>query len=286
MDNKKTIENMLAEISKMISLATKELNRSPRGRLSICKEKDGTRYFKLAYREGHRIRKGIGKNEQMIYALAHKAYLQEHLSRLKHNNDILAACLRKMVDCDPSDIIAVLPDNYSLLDPAFIVRPELLGGNIFRPCPSRDVRPVALKTTIGDMSLWDWGRLPYCENTSYPEHKIHLASNGLFARSKSEVLLIEAYDRRSLPYHYDETVQIGSSWISPDFISAKRNGELVIHEHFGMDSEGYNERRRRKMDLYETAGFYQGRNLILTFDDENGAIDMRLVEAILDNVFG
>jgi len=284
MDIRKSIEEMLADNSKMIGLVTKELNRSPRGRLSISKQKGGPRFLKEIVRDGKRVRKGVGRDAEMMYRLAHKAYLQEELFRMKANGTALDECLKKICSMDPNDILKKLPANYSLLDAAYIIDPVLMTDKPLYPCPARNIGPVQLQTTIGALSPLEWACLPYCENTSFLEHKIHRTAKGLLARSKSEVSLIELYEQKSLLYHYDETVTINGEWISPDLIFAKPNGRLVIQEHMGWEGDSYTDRNRRKIHLYESAGFRQGVNLILTFDDENGGIDLRLAEALIDNM--
>lgn len=286
MNTRESIERLLAEQNNMINLATKELNRSPRGRLSICNQKDGIRFLKESIKDGKRVRKGIGKDAATLYRLAHKAYLQEFILRSKQNESVLAECLEHMHSVDPGEILKSLPDNYSLLNAAYIVDPNLLAEKPLYPHPSRDVEPARLQTTTGTLSPLEWACLPYCENTTFPEHKIHLTSKGLLARSKSEVSLLELYEQKSLLYHYDETVIFNGDWLSPDFIFARPDGRLVIHEHMGWDGDRYVDRNRRKLRIYESAGFRQGVNLILTFDNESGGIDLRLADALIDNMLG
>ena len=100
MNTRESIEGMLTDCNKMISLVTKELNRSPRGRLSISNQKDGLRFMKEIVKDGSRIRKGIGKDTQMLYRLANKAFLKEELSRLKANVAVLEACLNRIYSTD------------------------------------------------------------------------------------------------------------------------------------------------------------------------------------------
>ncbi len=283
MDTKNLIRELLAEAENQLKAATLEMKRAPRGRLSICKQDDGIRFIKEIYQNNKRIRKGIGKDPDMVYRLAHKAYMEEYIRRLKINHDCLASATRQLLDMDTQTILGQIPQNYSFLDPAYIMYPQLRNKDILYPRPSRNIGPVQLKTDIGDLSPFEWACMPYCENTSHLEHKIHITSKGLKARSKSEVSLLENCENRNLFYHYDETFLIGREWISPDIIMARPDGKLIIHEHLGLDDLKYHERNRRKLMLYESAGFRQGRNLILTFDDESGALDMKLVNALLDH---
>jgi len=152
MNARESIEEMLTDCNKMISLVTKELNRSPRGRLSISNQKDGLRFMKEIVKDGSRIRKGIGRDTQMLYRLANKAYLKEELLRLKANAAVLEDCLNRIHSTNPVDILKSLPANYSFLNAPFIIDPGLISAKPLYPCPVRNVDPVQLRTTTGPLS--------------------------------------------------------------------------------------------------------------------------------------
>ena len=53
-----------------------------------------------------------------------------------------------------------------------------------------------------------------------------------------------------------------------------------------MRDDGYREDLMDKLALYASAGIRLGENLIVTFDDEKGGVNMELVEAMLrDRMF-
>ena len=105
-------------------------------------------------------------------------------------------------------------------------------------------------------------------------------------RSKGEGLSLEKYDALHLFYHYDEVIEINGQYRSPDGILARRDRKLIFHEHAGMRDDGYREDLMDKLALYASAGIRLGENLIVTFDDEKGGVNMELVEAMLrDRMF-
>ncbi len=351
MDYYQIIESMLTASEETIKLVTKDLKLSPKGRLCISNGKNGPRFMRESYRDGRRIRKGVARDKELLYNLAHKAYLEAYLENMQSFNEELKLFLDKLslqglsgnmlsnqglsgnrlsnqglsenkqslprvvenkqilpelsenirkgkyfpdgqgnnrmyrFPLDPMDVIKSMHPNFRLLDPALILNPGLVNGMPAFPNPSQSVRPVQLRSDIGSISPEEWGCMPYCENLSHPEHKNHTTPKGFKARSKSEVSVLGLYDVRPLFYHYDETFLIGDEQISPDIIAVKNNGKLIIHEHFGLDNPQYNNRNKRKLWLYEKAGFRQGHNLILSYDKKDGSIDMRLIAAMIDSYF-
>ena len=127
--------------------------------------------------------------------------------------------------------------------------------------------------------------MPYRENTKNLERKIHRANKGFYTRSKSEVLITGEYDRREIYYHYDEVIEIDGKWISPHVIGLRFDGWLIYQEHLGLQDELYSSDTIRKLILYQKAGIVLGKNLFLTFDDANGAINMELIRASIDTMF-
>ncbi len=249
----------------------------------VSQDGDHTAFFLVTYENGKRSRRGIGRNRQLVKELAHKAYLEELERRLKSNIALLEAACRKSLATDPQAVLQSMPRNFAIFSESTLLTGRSAQGRWPRPSRDPEVTPAAASLDTGDLSPEEWGALPYCENTGYLESKLHLSSRGVACRSKSEAAILEKYDSLGLPYHYDEVVAINGYRISPDVIWARADGKLIYHEHFGLNSEGYNSRRLWKLGLYECAGIREGDNLICTYDSSDGTLNMRLVEAqILD----
>ncbi len=277
-------------------------NRLP-GRLLIVNTEKQTLFLREDYETGKRRVRGIKRKPQLVYKLAHQAYLEELLRRLESNIPVLEDAERKCKSLHPQAVLNALPKNYGLLRAEAVVMPARADAAAFRliskqidmqalsgswPQPSRDeaLLPRRALLQLQDMDASEWAALPYCDNRIYAEQKIHLTARGVRCRSKSEALLLEAYDARGIYYHYDEILCIDDELISPDIIALRKDGRFVYHEHFGLqDHIEYRRHGLRKLERYEAAGIIPGRNLLLSYDDENGGIDLQLIEALLDHYF-
>ena len=70
---------------------------------------------------------------------------------------------------------------------------------------------------------------------------------------------------------------------SPDFTIFHR-GELFYWEHCGLvGNPRYMKHHKWKLDMYERAGIVPWKNLIVTYDDETGNLDSRMIEAEIRN---
>jgi len=112
-----------------------------------------------------------------------------------------------------------------------------------------------------------------------PEGRTHITSRGLRVRSKSEVLIAEKLYEYGIDFRYEEVLKIGKYTFVPDFTVRRRDGKVFYWEHCGRTSdEEYMTRHRRKMELYEIAGIVPWDNLIVTYDDEEGNINIAAAE--------
>lgn len=70
---------------------------------------------------------------------------------------------------------------------------------------------------------------------------------------------------------------------APDFTILTRKGQ-IWWEHCGrVDDPNYMRKHNWKIHMYEKAGIVPWKNLIVTYDDENGNFDSQLVEAEIVN---
>jgi hypothetical protein len=78
-------------------------------------------------------------------------------------------------------------------------------------------------------------------------------------------------------------LHIGCRDYFPDFtVRNTRSGKLFYWEHLGLvNNKEYMESCRRKLATYENAGIAPWDNLITTYDDENGNLDLQFVESII-----
>lgn len=268
----------------------KELSRLPEGHLRMGMDRGNVRPNWIRYENGRRTKKIIGKNQDLVYKLAHKEYLKEELTRLEKNLAALDYFLEHVFDCDEDTILNLMPSNYDLLQRDWVVYPALMKKDFYYPKPVFDgsLEPQIARLNIGDfgngMTPEYWASMPYCANTF--DGRIHFSRKGVKTRSKSEAMLLDLYDELGIFYHYDENLSILGRRISPDIVGARLlDGALIYHEHLGLMSEEYRSHFQYKTSLYMQNGILPGKNLILTYDNEDGAINLQLIEQIVRDVY-
>ena len=306
-------KRILALISSERDAIKKEMRNYPDGKLMIAH--DHGSYKKIlvsAGKDNSRTRKGIGKNQTLVHRLARKAFLQEKLRRVNLNIALLNAAVRTMVSAEDSDIISVMPKNYDQLPKDYLLTSAVRRNTSYGPNPSTDpALPVKkVRLWVRDISPSEWGAQGYRQNSLYLERKNITLTNGMKVRSKSEAAIIGLFVRHGLIYHYDELVAFiqpenlrgldddYSMWSgapnprsenpgrtvlkSPDFILIRSDGKLIYYEHVGLvNNPDYLADLQIKLAIYKANGIVPWDNLILTFDDPDGGINMQLVEAQL-----
>ena len=93
----------------------------------------------------------------------------------------------------------------------------------------------------------------------------------------------EKLDTFKLPHRYEQMIYIENYAFSPDFTILTPKG-IYYWEHAGkVNDPRYLRHHKWKMEMYEKAGIVPWKNLIVTYDDENGGIDTRIIEAEIRN---
>lgn len=252
--------NLLNEYKTMEEKQQKELNSLPAGKLVIRKEKGKMNFVHyLTEKESGagKIRRGITKQPEMIRALARKQYLQESLSLLQKNIPALESLLKKHLEPTPDNLLKKLPKSWQQL-PAGLFSEEW-----------QEAR--------------DWAAAEFEQDKSRPEEKCHVTTGGLRVRSKSEVVIAEKLEAYQIPFRYEQVLYIENRRFSPDFTIFHR-GELFYWEHCGLvGNPRYMKHHKWKLDMYERAGIVPWKNLIVTYDDETGNLDSRMIEAEIRN---
>ena len=95
---------------------------------------------------------------------------------------------------------------------------------------------------------------------------------------------MELCNKLGYRYHYDETVIVCGKYRSPDLIIARRDGSLVYVEHRGWKGDDYERSNLEKDRLYFSEGIRQGRNYLITFESDDGGIDVELVQMQLKSL--
>lgn len=233
-----------------------EMKKLPAGKLGmrVGEGTDGKVQY-CCYLDGKR--KGITGRPELVDALVRKRYLEESLSVIRENIRWLKKLTDKYRDIDRRSIIEKLPDRYA----------ELL-----------------------DKGEADWNRrkakwlaADYEMSTYDPWEKEHVTAKGLRVRSKSEVIIAEKLDFYGIPYRYEEMLYIRQYSFAPDFTILTKAG-LKYLEHAGLvNDDRYMNRHNWKMKMYALEGIVPWKNLIVTYDEEDGGFNSRIIEAEIIN---
>ncbi len=284
-DLKKELQDMLDRMSKDRVIVQKSADRMSRSHLMISCSGGRTDLIAVSRISGLRKRVRINSDKNRVYRLANAAYSRELARRMRHNQEILKGAIGKLLPMDYLSILPALPKYFELLDPERVIYPGYYERDADYPVPSRTVRPVPLTLNIGNTDPWEWARKPYCENTVHPESKVHRARQGALCRSKSEASIFDIFMDLKIPFHYDEVFTVSGRRISPDFAGVRRDGAVILGEHRGMHSPEYRKQNEWKEHLYAEAGFYPGVNLLYTYDSVSGALNKKLIEAQIRDIF-
>lgn len=231
-----------------------ELLGLPEGQLTVRREKGRIQYVRVFSNPEKRkpIRKGITRDPEMIHALARKKFLQQSLAQLEINILALEALLKVHQAPTPNNILKQLPTSLRGLSP-YLFLPEH---------KSRD----------------QWEKEDFEQDPSRQESRTHITSRGLMVRSKSEVIIADRLDFYGIPFRYEQVIYIENQRFSPDFTVWRSDG-LVYWEHCGLVSDPtYMKHHKWKLSIYEKAGIVPWKNLIVTYDDEYGNLNVRRID--------
>jgi hypothetical protein len=119
----------------------------------------------------------------------------------------------------------------------------------------------------------------------YDEKMIHKTVRGELVRSKSEVVIANALHYNNLDYEYEPELKLDGKIKRPDFkIEDYDLGVVWYWEHCGMMTDPqYKKRWEEKKKFYEKNGIIEGKNLIVTYDDENGGLDSDKIQQIIED---
>ncbi|MBQ0040744.1 MAG: hypothetical protein KBS56_01805 [Clostridiales bacterium] len=106
---------------------------------------------------------------------------------------------------------------------------------------------------------------------------------GFNVRSKSERDIIRVLMDYEIPFKYEEKIIIEGRDLFPDFtILSPTTGKELLWEHNGlMDKEGYADKKLKDELLYYKLGYRRGKNMIVTYEENNEGIDEVWVERII-----
>ena len=259
--------NSMAQVEQKISSFKKALKNAPDGEFD-CQFRKGNYYW---YQRTFSPRK-------KIYISRKQRRKAEQLALKKFNKYRLAyySMLKIAISafCQKFDFSISSPEEY-------------LKSN---PCIAELVSPFVSNLS---KELKEWESEDYPKKQSYSENLKIKTLKGDFVRSKSECMIADNLYMKGIPYRYEWERYFDSGnyypgcFLAPDFtIRHPKTGELIIWEHFGlMDNPEYAAQAAEKIRRYTDAGFIAGKNLIVTFETGNRALDSATIAEIIERFF-
>ena len=246
---KEKLEKMRTEMDNRIKFVRKEIIASPQGYLLKTRHGERQEYIHVYYRKGRRIRKRVKPYSEIADGLLRKSLLEKELDLLEKNYKILTAAAEKYIEYSASYAMNQISQNMVTdYEKLFAAEKEKAGTG-----PN--------------------------QSDYMPEGRTHLTSRGLRVRSKSELIIAEKLYEYRIEFWYEEVLRIGKYTVVPDFTIRRRDGKVFYWEHCGKTGDDeYMARHRWKMELYEDAGIVPWDNLIVTYDDGSGNLNLAAVE--------
>ena len=260
MNNENEIRGIVTSTKKRIQEVTKQLKSCPRGTLQNGKYKNKPFLVHNSKVNGKRRRIRIDPTSELCAALVKKYILTDELKQLRSNLRALEHLLQLYKDFDLSASGVKLCECFPSLNQACI------------------------HDALIDKESTEWANEPYEQSDFMPEVKVHTTSRGLKVRSKSEALIAEKLYQHNIPFRYEQILRIDNFSFAPDFTIRRADGKIFIWEHEGLtNKKAYLEKQLRKSQIYATQGIVPWDNFIVTYDNTNGDIDLRIVESEIIN---
>lgn len=265
----------LEELEKSYDMELAQLERLAPGHLSGVKRNGNQNYLQIRTDQGVYQRHGISKEPETLRMLCRKAYLKEMLLQIRKNIQCLRIAKSQYNSLDFRKSIQNLPPIY-----------QTVTQECFFPKFSKDIlKNLSEADTALTRRIQEWIDSPYEMSTYKPELRTHITSRGERMRSKGEVGISELMYKHNVPFRYEPVIHIGKYTLALDFLALRtRDFKLFYWEHCGMpDDEEYMKRHKWKLELYESQGIVPWDNLIITYNDIYGNVDMRIVESEIIN---
>ncbi|MBE6030645.1 MAG: hypothetical protein E7225_03495 [Clostridiales bacterium] len=273
MDFNEIVKKDLEFLRKQLAGSKNELAKLPKETLWIEERKKGELFFSVSGDKGERKRKLISKDPDLISKLVRKEYLVNEVEIIERDIETLEKMKRIYTNGYVEPVAANVIKTIN----------KARHRNTYEKyCRSEVERagkpPIDYKRYSKE--IIEWALADYNRSDYRPEDLRHRSSHGLFVRSKSEITIVEKYYEYKIPSRYEEVIERDGIRVIPDFIVPDRYGNFWIWEHCGMpNNPEYLARHKRKIEIYEKMGIVPWKNLIVTYDNEYGSIDVKIIEA-------
>ena len=249
----------LEELDRLMNQLQAKIADYPDGTLRISKCRGNIQYYcrrDRSDRQGKYIR-----NEDINVAilLAQKGYEENLILSIEQEQRAIRVFLKMLPEESAEGIYATLSDERQKL-----------------------ISPIC---ETDEMFRKSWAEAEYHGKGFSDDAPKLFSARGERVRSKSEILIADYLYRNDIDYRYEYPVRLkGWGTVYPDFLILNlRLRKELIWEHFGeMDDPDYARKAIRKIDSYRHSGYYEGKNLILTFETADSPLHTKQIQRLIE----
>lgn len=229
---------------------------------NYCKVNDKGSYYLHKPGAPHNQRCYCGKSDaKTISNIQEYRYLKEAMKICEKNIEAIAELLSNYHSPYPDDVAPLLSRAYQ-----------------------DQTQSKAWLFGIGRADKWLKEQSKFRENffnshsIPHVENLTHLTVDGTAVRSKSEVNIYDFLYSAGCKIVYEMPVPIEDDWYVADFLVLLPNGLELIIEHMGMTHvHSYMDYKSGIVEKFIRSGWVPNVNLILTYDDVDGNLDMQAI---------
>ena len=252
---KEIADEMVTENVLLKQLGTK-LKDSSKDKIYTYKSR-GHSYYRIKTPNGF---KHISNDDPRIARTSARQFYSDMQKRLRQNLELLGKVSAMFKPYSPESVIEGLPA-------AFI---------------------VSAHEMYKELGLFDpdiWQERTVFNDESQPESRIIRTRQGFVVRSRVEALIAEMYYDKGIFVEYEEPLYVGNGrFIHPDFTIHTDNARSIrFHEHAGlMVDPDYRNELRWKIERYQDLGYRIGKDVLITYDGENGSLELDEISKQID----
>ena len=256
---KEQLVSLRSSLNDRLSDLNSELEILPEGKLYVY-QKNGKYYYcqripKGGYRKKER-RIAITKDSDTVLALVRKTFVENAAKNIQNNISELDMAIGNYSPVSEAQVMKAFCARY----------PDLAKGIYYG---GKD--PAAWATE-------------YEQPVFYAEDYKSVSARGEDMRSGGEMYISARLDHFGIPYRYEDDTGIPDLGYAPDFkIMRPRDRKIIYWEHFGkVNDYDYVLDNFGKVKDYISYGIKPWDNLIMTFSNEKGGYDGKLIDAMIE----
>ena len=237
-------------------------------RIKRIQKKNGKSYYYVKP-AGSREYKYIGKENKLVMRVKEAAHLEKASEVIRNDLELIESLIDGYISYDNDAISKMLPNAYR--------RELMLSDDPYRVAGER----------------WKKIKLEYQKQfpENYPEKKTEETSDGVWVKSKNEVIIYERLLSSGLFFIYELPLVMKDYGppLYPDFsiLSPIDMKTVFIIEHVGkLNDWEYVKDFTKRVKRYVENGFKPGVNLFFSFSDKEGHLDSLQITKIIADIIG